>query len=86
MVGTSAHGEVFVESCDLTKPTVLLIGNDTHGLSQAYKQLSDVLAKIPMGGSASSLNVACAVSIVLYEVARQRKYRFGAYNSECGDF
>jgi tRNA G18 (ribose-2'-O)-methylase SpoU len=29
--------------------------------------------RIPIGGSASSLNVACATSIVLYEVARQRR-------------
>lgn len=76
VVGTSAHAEFYVENCDLTKPTILLIGNETHGLSQAYKELSDILVKIPMGGSASSLNVACATSILLYEVARQRKYPF----------
>jgi TrmH family RNA methyltransferase len=30
--------------------------------------------KLPIGGSASSLNVACATSIILYEIQRQRNY------------
>jgi tRNA G18 (ribose-2'-O)-methylase SpoU len=34
--------------------------------------LCDALVKIPIAGSASSLNVACAASIVLYEIGRQR--------------
>ncbi len=75
IVGTSAHAEDYVENCDWTKPTVLLLGNETHGLSYAYKEISDTLVKIPIGGSATSLNVACAASILLYEAARQRKYR-----------
>ena len=32
----------------------------------------DVLARIPIFGAASSLNVGCATSICLYEIARQR--------------
>ena len=51
---------------------MLLIGNENHGLSENYRALCDALVTIPMYGSATSLNVACATSILLYEVARQR--------------
>jgi TrmH family RNA methyltransferase len=47
--------------------------NETHGLSEAYRALSDAMATIPMQGSASSFNLACAVSIMLYEIDRQRR-------------
>lgn len=57
---------------DLTVPTVLVVGNETVGLSSAWREACDLLAEIPMGGSASSLNAAVAGSIGLYEVARQR--------------
>lgn len=72
VVGTSAKGSRNVQEADLTKPTVLLIGNETEGLSFKYKEMCDLLVKIPMVGSASSLNVASAASILLYEVSRQR--------------
>lgn len=72
IVGTSAKTEKSIYDSDFKKPTILLIGNETHGLSRAYKEMSDVLYKIPMTGSASSLNIACATSVLLYEAGRQR--------------
>lgn len=72
IVGTDEKSHVSLDEYDFTKPTILLVGNETLGLSEAYKQLSDQIVKIPIKGSASSLNVACASSIVLYEVMRQR--------------
>lgn len=72
VVGTSASGEKDINSCNFNLPTILLIGNETNGLSKRYKEISDTLIKIPMTGSASSLNVSCATSIVLYEIYRQR--------------
>jgi len=72
VIGTSANTDTFIDKCDFTKPTVLLLGNETHGLNKGYREMCDKMVKIPIGGSASSLNVACAGSIVLYEVSRQR--------------
>lgn len=72
IVGTDEKGSVLISEHDFNMPTVLLVGNETLGLSVAYKELCDVLVNIPMQGSASSLNVACASSIALYEVGRQR--------------
>ena len=57
----------------LSGPIVLVAGNETHGLSEAYRNLCDQMVTIPMSGSASSLNLAIATSIMLYEVDRQRR-------------
>ncbi len=75
VVGTSAHAECSLFDADLTAPTLLLIGNETDGLSRKLAEISDRMVKIPMSSSssASSLNVACAASILFYEAIRQRK-------------
>ena len=73
IVGSSAKAEVDIASHDFTQPTLLLIGNETWGLSAGYKALCDQLVTIPIVGSATSLNVASAASIMLYEIDRQRR-------------
>ena len=74
LVGTTSHREKPVYWQQLTGPVVIMLGNETLGLSHRYKEMADVLCSIPMAenSSASSLNVGCAASILLYEVARQR--------------
>jgi TrmH family RNA methyltransferase len=68
LVGSSARGAVPLPQCAFSRPAVLLIGNETMGLSRNYKDRCDVLVSIPMSAnsSASSLNVACAASILVY--------------------
>jgi TrmH family RNA methyltransferase len=73
IVGTSAQAEQRVATADFTRPTILVIGNETRGLSRGYKALCDQMVQIPMRGAASSLNMACATSILLYEIDRQRR-------------
>ena len=74
VVGTTAHNETQLFEVDFTKPTMLMIGNETEGLRRIYKEQSDVLTTIPMdpNGSASSFNVACAATVMFYEAVRQR--------------
>lgn len=74
LVGTTAHKQHPIDRVDLRKPTLLMIGNETMGLNQAFKDRCDVLATIPMaqGAYASSFNVGCAASIMMYELTRQR--------------
>ncbi len=75
MFGSTAHQQKAIYELDLTSPLLLFIGNETKGLSYAYKELCDELCTIPMAESstASSFNVSCAASIMIYEVVRQRK-------------
>jgi TrmH family RNA methyltransferase len=72
VVGTDEHGDGPVWAADLTGPTLLLVGNETHGLSAAWRAATGTTVSIPMTGSASSLNAANAATAVLYEIARQR--------------
>lgn len=75
-VGTTAHKEKTISDIDLTQPTMLMIGNETEGLCNAFKELCDVKGTIPMAdtSSASSFNVACAATVMFYEARRQRGF------------
>ncbi len=73
IVGSSEKAEIDLSAYDFTQPTLLIVGNETWGMSAGYSQLCDATVKIPMYGSASSLNVASATSILLYEIDRQRR-------------
>jgi 23S rRNA (uridine2479-2'-O)-methyltransferase len=73
VVGTAETGTAVVDRHDLTGPTLLVVGNETAGMSNAWRQACDDVVSIPIGGAASSLNAASAGAIVLYEVVRQRR-------------
>lgn len=74
LIGSTAHAERAIYELDMTSPLMLMIGNETKGLSYHYKELCDELCTIPMAqtAAASSFNVSCAASIMMYEVTRQR--------------
>ena len=72
VVGTDETGEVNLADHDLTGPTLLVIGNETSGMSAGWRESCDAIARIPISGSASSLNAAGAATVFLYEAARQR--------------
>ncbi|RYB90458.1 RNA methyltransferase [Nocardioides oleivorans] len=71
IVGTDEQGSA-LSDVDLTGRVVLLVGNETVGLSAGWRQACDDVVSIPMTGTASSLNAAVAGSIVLHEALRQR--------------
>jgi TrmH family RNA methyltransferase len=75
VVGSSAKAAIDLSAHDFTQPTVLVVGNEMRGLSVAFEALCDTMVTIPIAGSATSLNVACAASIMLYEIDRQRRAR-----------
>ncbi|MFF3066585.1 TrmH family RNA methyltransferase [Oerskovia sp. NPDC057915] len=72
VAATDEDGDADISGFDLTQPVLLLVGNETAGLSRAWRDAADVTLSIPMAGAASSLNAANAASIVLYEARRQR--------------
>lgn len=74
IVGTSARGDALLTEVDLTGPVAIVIGNETFGLSKAWKERCDVLARIPISGAASSLNAGSAATVCFYEAARQRRF------------
>jgi len=58
---------------DYTRPTVLVVGTELFGVSDAALAEADQQVKIPMMGVTQSLNVSVACAIVLYEAMRQRQ-------------
>ena len=57
---------------DFTKPTAIVFGNESEGISAAALSLADYKVRIPMFGMVQSLNLSVSVGIILYEVIRQR--------------
>lgn len=72
VVGSSAAGPTNVATRNWTLPTILMVGSERAGLGRSLKEMCDAIVSIPITGAASSLNVASAASILLYEAARQR--------------
>ncbi|MEU2252052.1 TrmH family RNA methyltransferase [Nocardia xishanensis] len=73
IVGTDEHGSHAVFDHDFTEATILVIGNETSGMSAAWQDACDDLVSIPMGGTASSLGAPSAAAVALYEISRQRR-------------
>ncbi|MGI6308557.1 MAG: 23S rRNA (guanosine(2251)-2'-O)-methyltransferase RlmB [Dethiobacteria bacterium] len=57
---------------DFNIPLVLLLGSEGKGLSRLLRKKCDFLVHIPLEGRVSSLNVAVAGGIIIYEVFGQR--------------
>ncbi|XP_054168248.1 rRNA methyltransferase 3, mitochondrial-like [Oppia nitens] len=59
----------------IDRPTVLVIGGETHGLSdQSYKLAYDFIGRkirIPLTAGVDSLNSAVAAAVIMYEMKRQ---------------
>lgn len=72
LVGTSGEATDTVYQTQLTGPLALVMGAEGSGLRRLTKETCDFLAKIPMAGSVSSLNVSVAAGICLFEAVRQR--------------
>ncbi|MDF3304799.1 TrmH family RNA methyltransferase [Rhodococcus koreensis] len=73
IVGTDETGSVTIDAHDFGGGTVLVIGNETRGMSAAWRGACDTVVNIPIGGAASSLGAPSAGAVALYEIARQRR-------------
>jgi TrmH family RNA methyltransferase len=72
LLATTVDGEVDLDEAMplLTAPTAWLFGEEAHGLPDAVAAKASRRVRIPMRGSAESLNVAAAAAICLYQSAR----------------
>ncbi len=74
-VATVLTGEKTHFELDLTKPTVVILGQEGAGLSEDVTADIDLRVRIPMTETIDSLNVATAAAVMLFEALRQRIYR-----------
>ena len=55
-----------------TEPVAVVLGAEGTGLGRLTRQRCEVLVRIPLAGSLTSLNVAAAGALACFEVARRR--------------
>lgn len=78
IVGTAGEATQEIFDLDLRGPSVLVMGAEGKGMRRLTREHCDYLAKLPMGGSVSSLNVSVATGVCLFEAVRQRRPSIGA--------
>jgi len=59
--------------CDMTGPTAIVMGTESTGLSQIWRDAATAHIRIPMLGRLDSLNVSVSAAILLFEALRQRQ-------------
>lgn len=57
---------------DLCGPTAVVLGSEAHGLSSVWRGDDVTPIRLPMQGTADSLNVSATAAVVFYESLRQR--------------
>jgi len=61
-------------SIDFTKPSAIVMGTETTGISKVWLDTSDTNIIIPMQGTADSMNVSASAAVIIFEACRQRNY------------
>lgn len=72
--GTMMQGSVVYDEPDYTAGTGIVIGNEANGISEEVKKVLTSGIRIPMKGKLESLNASVAAAVLMYEVARQRRF------------
>ncbi len=70
VLAATVDGELGLDAAPLDVPSAWLFGSEAHGLPTEIAQAATHRVRIPMAGSAESLNVASAAAICLYQSAR----------------
>ena len=60
---------------DMRQATAIVMGTESTGLSQQWREAADAHIRIPMLGRLDSLNVSVSAAILMYEAVRQRKVK-----------
>ena len=58
---------------DMRRPTAIVMGTESTGLTQAWREAATAHIRIPMLGRLDSLNVSVSAAILLFEAVRQRQ-------------
>lgn len=58
---------------DMTRPTAIVMGTESTGLTPIWREAADAHIRIPMLGRLDSLNVSVSAAILMFEAVRQRQ-------------
>lgn len=78
LVAATPRGERVHWEEDYRKGMAFLLGAEDEGLPEAWLRRAHARVRIPMRGTADSLNVSVSAALLLYEALRQRE---GTYQS-----
>jgi len=70
---SKVEGSAKSESPNLREKLALFIGSEGAGLPEEVLHAADATLAIPMSAEVESLNAGVAASLLLYEIANQRK-------------
>ncbi|MBQ4527746.1 MAG: RNA methyltransferase [Clostridia bacterium] len=70
VVGTFPTGDTYSCNASYGDKVLLVMGNEANGISDEISKYCTSRVKIPMFGRAESLNVATALTVMLYEISR----------------
>lgn len=69
LYGTSAHGATaYTNVASYERPAILLLGSEREGLTDEQRSACEQLISLPMHGRATSLNLAVAAGVMLYDM------------------
>ena len=77
LIGTSDSANTHYRDFSYSRDMILLMGSEREGLPEEMLRVCDENVKIPMHGSADSLNLAVATGIFLYEITNQTNQSAG---------
>ncbi len=72
ILAATPHAEKLHFEVDLTGNVAVALGAEQYGLTAKWMDGADLRVRIPMLGTADSLNVSAAATILVYEAVRQR--------------
>jgi TrmH family RNA methyltransferase len=72
VIGASARGDVDYQTLLPKLPWVVVLGNEQKGLSPEQLNACDVTVSMPMKGRVSSLNLAVAAGVLLYQFVEKK--------------
>ena len=73
VVTTSGAAEAEHWDAEYRTPTAILLGSEGDGLPEDVLARGELSVRIPMTGTAESLNLAVAAGVMLYEVSRRSR-------------
>ena len=76
IIAADRHSPCPLYQADLRGPLALLVGREATGLPPEIARETALVLSIPIRPGMDSMNVAAAASVFLYEVARQRGFRY----------
>jgi 23S rRNA (guanosine2251-2'-O)-methyltransferase len=72
VIGTDDEGATDLYAAEWPQATAWVLGAEGEGMRRLTRETCDLLVRIPMLGSVSSLNVSVASGVCLYEARRRR--------------